>query len=197
MVRPPRSTTTVQNSFNQTFVDTVRATGGLNPTRHLVVQAFNTNIDHAINFAVIPTDTVQNRLMMEVHYYDPYNFTLNDRSQITQWGSIATDPRKTESWADEPYVDYQFNRMKEHFHDKGIGLILGEYGVISRLNVSDHETYRVYWNEYITQSSVNHMMVPVYWDNGYAGDAGMAIFDRNNGNQLYPDIINAIVKAAQ
>ncbi|WP_308368364.1 MULTISPECIES: cellulase family glycosylhydrolase [unclassified Microbulbifer] len=190
---PTQEYYTVQNSFNQTFVDTVRATGGLNPTRYLVVQSFNTNIDHAIDFAVIPEDTVQNRLFMEVHFYDPYNFTLNANSGITQWGSGATDPSKTESWAHESYVDSQFNRMKTHFVNNGVGLILGEYGVISRPNVWDHEQYRVYWNEYVTQSSVNHQMVPVYWDNGYAGDGGMALFDRNNGNWLYSDLINAIV----
>lgn len=188
---------TVQNSFNQTFVDTVRATGGGNATRHLVVQGFNTNIDHTVNFAEIPVDTVANRLMMEVHYYDPYNFTLNENSSITQWGAIATDPNATETWANESWVDAQFQRMKTNFVDQGIGVILGEYGVISRPNVANHEIYRTYWNEYITESAVSHGLVPVYWDNGYAGNAGMAIFDRNNGNQLYPAIVDAIVSAVE
>src|SRR5690606_34081047 len=111
---------TVQNSFNQTFVDTVRASGGPNATRHLVVQGFNTNIDHPVNFAVIPTDTVANRLMMEVHYYDPYNFTLNTSSNITQWGAIATDPNATETWANESYTDNQFQKMKTTFIDQGV-----------------------------------------------------------------------------
>lgn len=188
---------TVQNSFNQTFVTTVRATGGRNATRHLVVQGFNTNIDHTVNFADIPVDTVANRLMMEVHYYDPYNFTLNENSNITQWGAIATDPNVTETWANEAWVDTQFQRMKTNFVDQGIGVILGEYGVISRPNVANHEVYRTYWNEYITESAVRHGLVPVYWDNGYAGNAGMAIFDRNNGSPLYPAIIDAIVSAVE
>lgn len=186
---------TVQNSFNQTFVTTVRATGGKNATRHLVVQGFNTNIDHTVNFAKIPTDTVSNRLMMEVHYYDPYNFTLNTSSNITQWGKIATNPSATETWANESYTDAQFQKMKTNFVDKGIGVILGEYGVVSRTNVADHETYRNYWNEYITKSAYSHGLVPVYWDNGYGGNGGMAIFDRASGAQLYPNLIQAIVKA--
>ena len=186
---------TVQNSFNQTFVTTVRATGGKNATRHLVVQGFNTNIDHTVNFAVIPTDTVANKLMMEVHYYDPYNFTLNTSSNITQWGSIATNPSATETWANESYTDAQFQKMKVNFVDKGIGVILGEYGVVSRNNVAGHETYRNYWNEYITKSAYTRGLVPVYWDNGYGGDGGMAIFDRASGTQLYPNLVQAIVKA--
>ncbi|UUA74198.1 cellulase family glycosylhydrolase [Cellvibrio sp. QJXJ] len=186
---------TVQNSFNQTFVDTVRATGGKNATRHLVVQGFNTNIDHTVNFAVIPVDTVNDRLMMEVHYYDPYNFTLNTNSNITQWGSIATNPNVTETWANEAYTDAQFQKMKTHFVDQGIGVILGEYGVVSRLNVSGHATYRNYWNEYITQSAYDRGLVPIYWDNGYSGDGGFALFNRNTGAQLEPALIQAIVKA--
>jgi endoglucanase len=186
---------TVQNSFNQTFVDTVRATGGKNATRHLVVQGFNTNIDHTVNFAAIPVDTVNDRLMMEVHYYDPYNFTLNTNSNITQWGSIATNPSATETWANESYTNAQFQKMKTHFVDQGVGVILGEYGVVSRLSVSGHATYRNYWNEYITQSAYNHGLVPIYWDNGYSGDGGFALFDRNTGSLLYPALIQAIVKA--
>jgi len=186
---------TVQNSFNQTFVDAVRATGGKNATRFLTVQGFNTNIDHAVNFAKMPTDSVANKLLMEVHYYDPYNFTLNTSSSITQWGNIATNPSATETWANESYVDAQFQKMKSIFIDKGVGVILGEYGVVSRTNVSGHETYRVYWNQYITKSAVQHGMVPVYWDNGFSGNGGMAIFDRNSGVQLYPNIIQAIMSA--
>lgn len=188
---------TVQNSFNQTFVDTVRATGGNNADRYLVVQGFNTNIDHTVNFAEIPDDTVQDRLLMEVHYYDPYNFTLNESSDITQWGSIATDPNATESWANESYVDSQFDRMQTHFVEQGIGVILGEYGVISRDNVQDHDVYRNYWNEYITQSAVNHDMVPVYWDNGYAGNGGFAIFDRYNGSIIEPELVDVLTQAAE
>ena len=186
---------TVQNSFNQTFVNTVRATGGKNANRFLVVQGFNTNIDHTVNFAKIPTDTAHNRLLMEVHYYDPYNFTLNTESNITQWGKNATNPAAAETWANEGWADAQFQKMKINFVDKGVGVILGEYGVVSRTNVGDHEGYRNYWNEYITKSAYTHGLVPVYWDNGYGGNGGMALFDRASGAQLYPNLIQAIVKA--
>ena len=95
----------MQNSFNQTFVNAVRATGGNNARRHLVVQGYFTNIDIDDRSDTVPTDTVRNRLFMEVHYYDPYNFTLNGDSAIWQWGAIATDPAATETWANEPWAD--------------------------------------------------------------------------------------------
>lgn len=188
---------TVQNGFNQTFVDTVRATGGNNDDRFLVVQGFNTNIDHAVNYAQVPADSADDRLLMEVHYYDPYNFTLNGDSNITQWGAIATDLSKTESWANETHVDAQFQKMASRFVEEGVGVILGEYGVISRPSLSDHETYRVYWNRYVTESAMAHGLVPMYWDNGYAGEHGMAIFDRHTAAPLYPEIINAITGSVE
>ena len=67
----------MQQSYNQTFVNAVRATGGNNASRSLVVQTYNTNIWHGLNFFNLPTDTIASRLMVEVHYYDPYDFTLN------------------------------------------------------------------------------------------------------------------------
>lgn len=190
---------TVQNSFNQTFVNTVRSTGGRNSYRYLLAQGFNTNIDYTFNYFAIPTDAVQNRLMIEVHYYDPYDFTINTGSSITQWGMYATDPAKTETWANETYADGQFQKMKTKFVDGGYGVILGEYGVISRLNLgsaflnAQFAAYRRYYMQYITRSLERHGLVPFYWDNGYTGNNGLGIFDRSTGEQAYPDVIDAII----
>lgn len=194
---PTQEYITVQNSFNQTFVSTVRATGGKNADRYLVVQGFNTNINHTVDFAVLPRDTVSNRLMIEVHFYDPYNFTLNTKSSISQWGAIATDSTAVEDWANESWVDSQFLKMKNNFVDKGVPVILGEFAVAARLGISGHERYRVYWNEYISNSAIEHGLVPIYWDAGSTADGGTGVFNRNTGNQVYPDIISAIVGAVK
>ncbi len=186
----------VQNGFNQQFVNAVRATGGNNAVRHLVVQGFNTNIDHTINFAVMPTDATQDRLMKEVHYYDPYNFTLNDKSTIWQWGAGATDPKATETWANEAYTDAQFQKMKAGFVDKGIPVILGEFGAIRRTEYPGAEAYRLAWDKYIARSAWTHGMVPVYWDAGAATENhSMGLFNRNTGAQVYPELIRALVEA--
>lgn len=182
-----------QNSFNQTFVTTVRATGGRNAYRYLAVQGFNTNIDHAVAFAQIPTDVTANRILMEVHYYDPYNFTLNENSTITQWGSIATDPNATETWANESYVDAQFQKMKTKFIDNGVGVLLGEYGAIVREEVAGSETFRLHYLNYVSNSARTHGLVPVYWDNGFIGNHTMALFNRNTGAVVYPDVLDAIM----
>lgn len=193
---------TVQNSFNQTFVNTVRSTGGRNYYRYLTVQGFNTNIDHTFNYFAMPIDVVTKKLFVEVHYYDPYNFALNGNSKITQWGKDANQPANTETWANESYADAQFQKMKSKFIDNGYGVIVGEYGAIARLNLGSDDLnatyagFRRYYLQYITQSIVSHGLVPVYWDNGGSGNKSFAIFKRSTGEITYPEIVKAIVHAS-
>jgi endoglucanase len=194
---PTEENYTVQNGYNQVFVKTVRSTGGRNAYRMLVVQGYNTNIDHTVNFAVIPDDIVKNHIIMEVHYYDPYDFTINESNKITQWGKIATDSSRTETWANESFADNQFNKMKTNFADKGIPVIVGEYGAFSRTDVADHSIYREYYMKYVTQSMINHNLIPFYWDNGYTGNHSLGLFDRNTGKQAYSAIIKAVTGAGK
>ena len=187
----------VQNGFNQTFVNAVRATGGNNAVRHLVVQGFNTNIDHTLAFAVLPKDSASQRLMMEVHYYDPYNFTLNDKSGIWQWGSGAIDPKATETWANEAYTDAQFQKMKTRFADAGVPVIVGEFSAMARTTIPGAEAYRQAWDQYISKAVTSRGMVPVYWDAGATGNGGSGLFNRATGQQVYPALIGAIVNGGK
>ncbi len=93
------------NAYNQIFVDTVRRTGGNNASRWLLVPGWNTNIDYtAGNYGfVVPTDAYRSptvpageqRLMISVHYYDPWDFTGQEDGVITQWGRRRpTRPRR-------------------------------------------------------------------------------------------------------
>lgn len=186
----------VQNGFNQVFVDTVRASGGNNARRHLVVQGYNTNIDNTVARFRLPADTVPDRLMVEVHDYDPYDFTLNEKSDIWQWGAIAIDPSAMEAWANEAHVDAQFQKMKEHFIDKGIPVILGEYAATPHIGRKGAIRYAAYWDYYMTRSAHQHGLVPVFWDSG-ALVHGSGLFDRKTGKPYLPDVVGLIVKAGQ
>ena len=185
---------TVQTGFNQAFVDAVRATGGNNASRMLVVQGFNTNIDHTIDNcgAKVPTDPATGRLMMEMHYYSPFNFALNDKSAIWQWGASATDPAATETWANEAYVDAQMQRLKVTYADKGIPVIIGEYGAIAKTEFDPAMTYRNLWLRHFSDSARRHGIAPFYWDNGYPDNHQFGLFNRSTGAQYYPATIRAI-----
>jgi len=177
-------------------VDAVRSTGGRNTYRNLVVQTFNTNIDHGVNFFDMPTDDTEGRLMVEVHYYDPYEFSLKEDEVITQWGEHATDPSETASWGGESYADGQFQKIKTKFIDKGVPVLLGEYAATDK-KAKDNDINRKYYLLHISKSAKEHGLVPFYWDNGFGGEYGSALFDRNSGGQLYPDLIEGIISAGQ
>jgi len=201
---PTAENAAVQNSFNQTFITAVRATGGNNLARHLVVQSYGTGVDNAVAYTVLPVDTVAARMMMEVHFYDPYFFTLATTywdgtvDKYWQWGSIAVDASASpEHWADESYVDAQFQKLKTSFVDRGVAVILGEFGAISRLSKDPAGTYRTYWDQYVARSAWLHGLVPVYWDEGATADHSMGLFNRKTTLQAYPKTIKAIVNAAK
>ena len=74
---PTNENLAVQNSYNQTFVDAVRSTGGNNLKRHLIVQAYNCNLSFGLNGFVIPNDIAGNGndyMSVEFHYYEPWDY---------------------------------------------------------------------------------------------------------------------------
>lgn len=181
----------VQNSYNQLFVSTVRATGGKNRDRMLVVQGFNTDIDHTLKHnTILPVDTVKDRLMMEVHFYSPYHFVLNEKSQIWQWGAKATDPKATDTWGNEDFVDTQFKRVKNAFVDKGVPVILGEYCTFIKPNFPGMRPYALAWEGYVTKTAHQNGMIPMYWDTE-------ALFHRATGKPRDPERIKVLIDAAK
>ena len=197
---PTEEEYTVQNSFNQTFVNTVRATGGRNTFRHLVVQGYNTNIDHTRNFFTIPTDPTDDRLFVEVHFYDPYNFTLDEgESANPLWGADFSDrPNEIDNWGQEDWVDTVFGQMKSSFVDQGYPVILGEYGALLRESPSgatyeEHVQARNSYLHYTTKTAVQNGLIPVYWDNGPTGNNTFGLFNRQTGEQVHTDAIEAII----
>lgn len=185
------------NVYNQIFVDTVRATGSGNANRWLLIPGWNTNIDATVsNSFRLPTDSASNRLMVSVHYYDPYNFALNESSTTYKWGNDAPKGKKT-NWGHEDYVEQQFQKLYDTFTAKGVPVIIGEFGAIDkRWSDEGSYEYRRYFFEYVAKSAVNHGCIPVYWDNGYDGKNGFALFDRKNKSVLYPELVEAIVRGA-
>jgi endoglucanase len=203
---PTSENFTVQMSYNQTFVDAVRSTGGKNAYRNLVIQAYNTNIDQAVSNLLVSKDSVANRLMVEVHYYDPWEFCGLEAD--ASWGTVknlwGTDYAQfgtISSWGQEDYVLTQFQKMKTGFVDKGYPVILGEYGALRRSALSGstlehHLASRAYYLQYIAQQAKNHGMVPFLWDNGSTGNLGFAIFNRSDGTVFDRQALNAYIYGA-
>jgi endoglucanase len=185
----------VQQSYNQTFVNAVRATGGNNASRTLVVQTYNTNIWHGINFFNMPTDTIANRLIVEVHHYDPYDFTLNPNGSCLYWG--APYPAQSQcAWGQEAYIDDLFNQARVEWVAQGIPVIVGEYGVATRPNLSMEA--RNYYLEYNNRAAYRNGIKTFYWDTGVLPSAtnGFALFNRSTGAIVDQGALSAIMLGA-
>jgi len=192
---PTAENCTVQSGFNQAFVDTVRATGGNNASRTLVVQHYATNIDWGLDIckeATLPTDSVANRLMVEIHYYTPFDFVDSSAQWAThwQWGALATDPSTVNPCCNEAYVRDQLDRMKTAYISKGVPVIMGEYGAAMKSTGPGKgiDTYVNYWDGYVTYAAIQHGVVPMYWDIG-------ELIDRNTGVTKNSGVLNAIISA--
>lgn len=178
------------DELNQLFVDTVRATGGHNNERYLVVQAYNTNADHAINYMTIPTDTIENHLIAEVHFYDPWPFAGEGKGD---WGKSGTEK---DNWGQEQWVDQIFPKLSAYFGEQGVPVIVGEYGCTTMKN-AEKSDFRRYYVEYVTKGIKDSGLLPIIWDNGYDGTngEGFALFSRLSGDVLHQDIIDGIMRA--
>lgn len=195
--------------YHQVFVDAVRSTGGRNAYRVLVVQGPRTDFETTdALWHEMPADTVSDRLMMELHFYTPYNFAglAEDQDwgkQFYYWGKdfhSRTDPGRNATWGEEESVDKLFAKMKRKFVDRGIPVIIGEYGAMRRDNLTGdalalHLASRVHYLEYVTRQAVAHGMVPFYWDNGQE-HLGSGIFDRKRSRVLDQRSLDALLKGA-
>lgn len=193
------------NDYNQIFVDTVRKTGDNNTKRWLIIPGWNTNIDYtAGDYGFkLPTDQYRDksidkeeqRIMISVHYYSPWDFCGGENCVITQWGNEADDPSKTSTTCDETYMKNQLNLMKTTFADKGYPVFIGEYGSIDKTSYdSENEYYRAYFARKLCQLSRKNGCIPMYWDNGYNGVHGFDLFDRTTCEVTQPVIIDAIME---
>ena len=185
---------TVQQSYNQTFVNAVRATGGNNASRTLVVQTYNTNIWHGLDFFSLPTDSASNRLMVEVHHYDPYDYTLNPNGSCLFWGA----PYPTQgacTWAQESYVDDLFARVRTEWIAQGVPVIIGEYGVATRPNLD--LASRQYYLEYMNarRGRQRHQDVLLGQRRSPATN-GFALFNRSTGAVVDQGALNAVMRGA-
>jgi aryl-phospho-beta-D-glucosidase BglC (GH1 family) len=179
---PTSENIAVQQSFNQTFVNAVRATGGNNSSRTLVVQTYNTNPQFGLDYFSLPSDSASNRLMVEIHFYDPYDFTLNPSGACLAWGSPYPQYSQC-SWAQEPYVDDLFARVKNKWVNAGIPVMIGEYGAFTRSGMN--QASRQYWHEYVNRAAKMNGIKTFLWDTG-------GVINRNTGAVSEQGIVDAI-----
>lgn len=179
------------NQLNQTFVDTVRSSGGNNTTRYLMVPAYSAAPENAANEAfILPEDTTQGRLIVSVHAYKPYNFALQGPEENE---SVSTfDLTSSKSTGEiESYLDMVYQR----FVANGIPVVIGEFGARDKNgNLQDRVDMTSYFTAYATARGIPC----IWWDNNaFTGNGeNFGLLDRRSNTWRYPEIVEAMMKYA-
>ena len=172
----------VVNAYNECFVETVRATGGNNRYRALMIPTYAASASGLDGFTV-PQDK---SVIVSVHAYSPYNFAMNPS------GTTKFDPNNT---SDTQELTLLAGTLYDRFISKGTGVIIGECGTVNKNNYSD----RVNWAGYFPKL-FRSKGIPVFlWDNNAYG-SGNETFGQLHRDTLvweYPEYIKAFVKAAK
>lgn len=207
-----KNETKILETYHQTFVDAVRATGGNNESRTLIIQGPSTSIDRSVEVMPVeklPNDVIQNRLIFEVHYYDPYTYTL--MNEPANWGAIvqpqyywgtgsnlATGSDVIHNcgynaWANamgDPctasQMETSLSKMKTNYVDKGVPVIIGEFGTNNRVgvitgnNYDRHHKGRLEYYDAFMKAAYRNKVVPITWDTGHEGENNMTIIRRQS-----------------
>jgi endoglucanase len=178
------------NEWNQAFVDVVRAAGGENANRILGIPAYCTNVDIAIETFVYPKDSAQDRLMMAVHCYDPYDYTLP--ATKSEWGHTA-DPSMKVAGDNEADLEKVFKKLNTNFIAKGIPVYMGEFGCVNRATARE-QAFQQYYFRYYAKLARMYGVPCIVWDNGAkgAGNEKHAFFDHSSGAYCSPEAQKAM-----
>ncbi len=189
----------VVNYMNQVFVDAVRATGGNNEHRFLMVCPYAANSSESALAALeIPDDK---NVIVSVHAYIPYSFALQEN------GTHLWVEGKAASINDINTLAEVLDRL---FISKGIAVIIGETGAMNRYyeyipdggteedkTTKSNYEYRAAWAEYYF-GKFKEIGVPCFWwDNGafFSGET-FGLLERGMLTWKYPDVVEGIMRGA-
>ncbi len=172
------------NRLNQLFVDTVRQSGGNNATRYLMVPAYDASPYNATRDVFrLPQDTADNRIIVSVHAYTPYDFALN--IQGGKSFNLNNNSMKTE-------IATFMNSLYSLYITKGIPVVIGEFGALTK---KDNLQDRVDWTAFYVATASARNLPCVWWDNAaFSGNGELfGLLDRRTGEFVFPEIVDAII----
>lgn len=169
----------VINYWERLFVDAVRATGGNNSLRHLMITGYAASSSRSnLEKMKFPAD---DKLIVSVHAYTPYDFALN-----------TTGTAKWSAKSNGAELDNFMKMLNDLFISKDIPVIIGEFGAVDKNNL---ET-RIEWVDYYLRAAEKYGVKCVWWDNnGFTGNGeNLGIYDRRNNTFPFPELVDAMMK---
>jgi len=176
------------NKYYKVFVETVRRTGGNNDKRFLLINTYAASADQsAIDGLVLPEDTAENKLIVSIHSYSPYNFALNKNIEFNKWS-------RTNS-SDTSQIRQGIDRAYDKFVSKGIPVIIGEFGAMNKNN----DDARAQWAEYYVWYAKSKGMPCFWWDNAsFTGDGeNFGLLNRTNNTIQFPKVLEGLMKGLE
>lgn len=166
----------ISNELNQIFVNVVRKSGGNNAKRNLICNTYCAGANREITSQfVLPNDTVNDRLIVETHIYQPFPFTSETYPDITTWDSASLDM----------YVDNIYNQ----FVKNGTPVIIGEFGCANKNNIDQITS----WAKYYVEKCTGYGIPCIWWDNG----SQYKIYNRRTLKVSELDLLNTMIAASK
>jgi len=176
----------IVNEYNAEALKAIRATGGNNAKRFVMMPGYAASSSPiAINDINLPND---DHLIVDIHGYAPYDFALNING-TDQW---------SQSSGTYDIVSI-FNSAKSKFLDKGIPVVIGEFGAMNKTN----EDTRAAWAKYYVETAASYGIPCVWWDNNQFGDSrqtgseNFGLINRNNLTVQFPKVMQGLVEGAK
>ena len=184
-------------NLTQTFVDSVRNSGGKNKERLLVLSGADKDIELTCTTDFIIPKDPSNRLAISIHYYFPSTFTIeSDRNPWTYSnGSEVHIIPPLRTWGDEGHYNdmiKHFDNLKRYFVDKGIPVIITEVGVVTE-ELKDINSIINYLNSLFSLSSEYKGFMACLMDTSNRNVGNMNYINRDT-NQWYNEKIRNNIK---
>lgn len=176
----------VVNKLNAVFVETVRNSGGNNGKRCLMIPTYAASAMEK-TFAAMEVPENDDRIIISVHAYIPYNFALASDNATDYWSS--SDPSCTAE------IDNLMTTLKAYFLDRNIPVIIGEMGCVNRNNTENRKD----WARYYVSKAHEYGIPCLWWDNGaYLGSGELfGIYSRDSGNWIFRDVMEGIMEGLE
>ncbi|MDE6739654.1 MAG: glycoside hydrolase family 5 protein [Lachnospiraceae bacterium] len=180
------------NELNQVFVDTVRAAGGNNGERYLLVPGYAASLQGVTNrYFELPQDIAgnENKILVEVHAYTPYDFALRapgEGKSIDRWS--ADDKASTAE------IDELMDTLYKKYVQNGIGVVIDEFGARDK---NGNTQARTDFAAYYVAAARQRGITCCWWDNNaFTGDGeNFGIFRRRVCSFLYPELVEGMMEA--
>lgn len=138
------------NRLNQVFVDTVRAAGGANEDRYLLICPYANRYETE---ALEALQYIKGHIIVSVHAYIPYSFCDGERENRD---FDAEDQEDTEK------IDAMFDTLNKNYIKKNIPVIITEFGSEDKGNREE----RLEWLQYYLARAKESGVTCFWWDEG-------------------------------